>query len=194
MTVYRFVCVISSFFLPCGLLAAQGQTLRVDPAKSTVQFTLSDPLHAVHGTFHVQEGSITFNPQAESMAGTVVVDARSGNSGNGSRDKKMTQEELKAPTYSTVTFEPKKFSGALALSGDSAIVVDGALTLLGTPHPITVPMQVHFDGSACRATGSFLIPYVAWGLKDPSNFLLKVGKEVKIDLVLEGSLATSNLH
>ena len=122
------------------------------------------------------------------MAGTIAVDARSGNSGNGGRDKKMTEEELKAPSFSTVTFAPKRFSGRLAPTGDSSIVVDGTFTLLGTPHEISVPMQVHLDGSQCKAAGAFPIPYVKWGMKDPSNFILHVGKEVTIDLILVGTV------
>lgn len=191
MTARRFAPVLLGLFLlPC-VLAAQQQTLHVDPARSDVQFTLSDSLHAVHGTFRVQDGSIAFDKNGR-MSGTVVVDARSGESGSGSRDKKMTQDELKAPTFSTVTFAPKRYSGTLASTGDSSITVDGTFTLLGTPHDISVPTQVHFDGPQCKATGAFVIPYVQWGLKDPSNFLLHVGKEVTINLVLAGSVAAAN--
>ncbi len=167
---------------------AQKQTLRIAPASSSVHFELGDVLHAVHGTFRVQQGVIRFSPEEGPMSGTVTVDAASGNSGNGSRDKKMASDELKAPTYSTVTFAPKRHTGAIHPTGDSAIVVEGTFTLLGTPHEITVPMQLHMDGTECKATGSFTVPYVEWGLKDPSNFLLHVGKEVKIDLELFGSL------
>ncbi len=165
------------------------QMLTLTPATSEVHFELGDVLHAVHGTFKVRQGSILFGRDEGPMSGMVMVDAASGNSGNGSRDKKMTKDELQAPTYSMVTFAPKRHTGMIHAAGDSTIVVDGTFTLLGTPHAITVPMQVHIDGTECKATGTFTVPYVQWGLKDPSNFLLHVGKEVKIDLDLFGSLS-----
>jgi hypothetical protein len=49
-------------------------------------------------------------------------------------------------------------------------------------------MQIHIDGSALTAKGHFVVPYVQWGLKDPSIFILKVAKEVDIDLTLVGNL------
>jgi hypothetical protein len=53
-------------------------------------------------------------------------------------------------------------------------------------------MQVHIDGSNLTATGKFVIPYVKWGLKDPSVFILKVAKDVQIDLSLKGTIAPAS--
>jgi hypothetical protein len=39
--------------------------------------------------------------------------------------------------------------------------------------------------------GSFVVPYVKWGLKDPSVLILKVAKEVHIDLSLAGIVSPS---
>jgi hypothetical protein len=122
------------------------------------------------------------------MSGLIAVDATSGESGNSSRDKRMTKEELKAPSFHSVTFAPVQYTGELAARGESAITVGGTFTLLGVPHQISVPMQVNADASQYRATGRFVIPYVEWGLKDPSNFLLHVNKQVTIDLVLVGTV------
>ena len=61
-------------------------------------------------------------------------------------------------------------------------------TILGTAHEIDVPMQVQVSGSQFHATGAFDVPYVKWGMKDPSNFAIKVHKEVQIELLLVGSL------
>jgi hypothetical protein len=40
--------------------------------------------------------------------------------------------------------------------------------LLGTPHDMTIPIQVHMDGSKTTAKAQFVIPYVQWGLENPS--------------------------
>ena len=177
--------------IACGTALSQKQTLHMDSASSEIHFNLSDPLHAVHGTFHMQDGSIAFDRKDGTMSGRIAVDAASGQSGNGTRDRKMTDDELKASEFTMVTFDPQRYSGTLNLTGDSEITVVGVFTLMGTPHEITVPMKVHVDGSRCRAVGSFTIPYVKWGLKDPSILMLRVGKDVAIDLILVGNITGS---
>jgi len=52
-----------------------------------------------------------------------------------------------------------------------------------------VPMQIHIQDATCTAKTHFIVPYVKWGLKDPSVFILKVAKEVEIDLTLTGHLS-----
>jgi polyisoprenoid-binding protein YceI len=79
----------------------------------------------------------------------------------------------------------------VAASGDSTIQVTGVFTLHGAPHDLTVPMQIHIDGSTLTTKTHFQVPYVQWGLKDPSIFVLKVAKVVDVDLTLEGSLSSS---
>jgi polyisoprenoid-binding protein YceI len=87
---------------------------------------------------------------------------------------------------------PQSYQGAIAASGDSTIQVSGVFTLHGTPHELTVPMQIHIEGNSLTAKAHFVVPYVKWGLKDPSIFILKVAKEVEIDLTLMGRLSVSN--
>ncbi len=181
-----FFSFLSTLLLFPGALAAQTQTFHVEPAKSEVHFGLGDPLHAVNGTFRVESGSFMFNLKEGAMSGGISVDAGSGSSGNAKRDHRMTEEELKARSFRTVTFSPKYYTGVLAASGHSTITVEGVFTLLGTPHEISVPMQIQRDGTRCVATGTFIVPYVKWGLKDPSVFVLRVGKEVEIHFVLVG--------
>ena len=171
---------------------AQHQTLSVNPDTSQVAFTLGGTGHHVQGTFHVQRGSIDFDPSAQKISGSVIVAAGSGNSGEPSRDKKMNSDVLDTSHFTEVTFAPSSYQGTIAPSGDSTIQVSGIFTLHGTPHDLTVPMQVHIDGANLTAKGRFTVPYVKWGLKDPSIFILKVAKEVDIDLTLNGQLTRGN--
>ena len=121
-------------------------------------------------------------------SGSVAVDAMSGNSGNSVRDRKMTNEELKAESYKSVTFAPTRFTGTFHDSGHSDVQVRGLFMILGTAHEIDVPMQIEANGNQVRAIGKFDVPYVQWGLKDPSTLMLRVNKEVQIELSLTGTL------
>ena len=181
--------------LPFSLASAafaQQQTFAVNPEASQVAFTLGGTGHHVQGTFHVQNGSIQFDRSAQSMSGSVVIAAGSGNSGDQGRDKNMNKTVLDVEHFTEITFAPKSYKGTIALSGDSTIQVSGVFTLHGTPHDLTVPMQVHIDGSNLTAKGQFTVPYVQWGLKDPSIFILKVAKEVGIDLTLVGHISEAH--
>jgi polyisoprenoid-binding protein YceI len=119
----------------------------------------------------------------------VVVLAGSGKTGNGSRDKKMNKDILEVEQHATVSFEPKSYAGAIAPSGDSTIQVTGIFTLLGTPHEITIPILVHLEGTTATAKAHFVVPYIQWGLKDPSFLFWKAEKDVAIDLFLTGRLS-----
>ncbi len=171
---------------------AQPQTFTVNPDASTVVFTLDGTGHYVHGTFHVQSGSIEFDRSANKISGSVVVSAASGDSAEKSRDKKMAQDVLDAPKFTDITFAPQSYVGTIAPQGDSTVQVSGIFTLHGTPHDLAVPMQIHIEGPSWTAKTHFSVPYVKWGLKDPSVFILKVAKEVEIDLSLSGQLSSAN--
>ncbi len=170
----------------------QHQTLTVNPSASSVAFALTGTGHEVHGSFHVTNGTIDFDRGTMKMSGSVAVSAASGESGDKGRDNKMHSDVLDVEHFADVTFQPQSFQGTLASSGDSTIQVSGVFTLHGSPHELTVPMQVHIDGVNLAAKGSFVVPYVKWGLKDPSIFILKVAKEAHIDLNLAGTVAPAN--
>lgn len=184
----RRSAVLASLLLLAVSAFAQHQTFTVDPSASQVSWTLGGTGHHVNGTFHVQSGTIDFDRTAHTISGSVVVAAGSGNSGEASRDKKMKKDVLDVEHYSDITFAPQKLDGTITPTGDSTIQVSGTFTLHGTPHDITVPMQIHIDGGALNAKTHFTVPYVKWGLKDPSVFILKVAKDVDIDLALTGKV------
>ena len=181
------VLALAAVLAPAAL--AQHQTFVVNPDASEVKITLNTTHEVVNGAFHVQSGSIEFDRGTPKMPGSVVVLAGSGKTGNDSRDKKMNKDILKVEQYATVSFEPKTYTGALALSGDSNLQVTGIFTLLGTPHEITIPILVHLEGTTATAKAHFVVPYVQWGLKNPSFLIWKADNDVAIDLSLAGRLS-----
>lgn len=188
--------ITNQLFLPTTILIlvptafAQHRVFDVAPEASAVNFSLGDVLHSVHGTFRVHRGSVDFDPVASRISGSVVVAAGSGKSGNDTRDHKMTMEILDAAHFAEVSFVPGNYQGTIKVAGDSTIQVTGMFTLHGTAHELTVPMQIHIEGTVCTAKTHFIVPYVKWGLKDPSAFVLRVAKEVQIDLTLVGRLSS----
>jgi polyisoprenoid-binding protein YceI len=181
------VLALAVMFAPAAL--AQQQTFVANPDASEVKMTLKTTHEMVNGAFHIQSGSLEFDRSAAKMSGSVVVLAGSGKTGNGSRDKKMNKEILQVEQHATVSFEPKSYAGAIAPSGDSTIQVTGIFTLLGTPHEITIPILVHLEGTTATAKAHFVVPYIQWGLKDPSFLFWKADKDVAIDLFLTGRLS-----
>jgi polyisoprenoid-binding protein YceI len=167
---------------------AQHQTLTINPDSSEVKMTLKTNHDIVNGTFHIQSATIDFDRKDSHLGGTVVVAAGSGKTGNDSRDKKMDKDILNVQQYTTVTFAPKGYSGTIAPNGDSTIQVEGMFTLLGTPHDVTIPMQIHLDGANCTVKAHLVVPYVQWGLKDPSFMVWKAEKQVDVDLNLVGRI------
>lgn len=180
---------LAAALLPVPALASAQQTrYQIDPAHSSVHFALGDTLHRFGGLFQITSSNIAFDPSSRQMSGKIVVDAASGDSGSRARDKRMTKDELQAESFPSITFEPQRFSGDLSPSGSSQIQVSGIFTLVGQPHPITVPMTIQIDGGRCTATGRFDVPYIDWGLKDPSMLMVRMQKQVRIDLTLNGQI------
>jgi polyisoprenoid-binding protein YceI len=176
----------------CPVLAdvgSQHQTFIVNPDASEVRMMLITTHETVNGTFHIQSGSIEFDRGSAAMSGSLVVLAASGKTGNDSRDKKMDKDILKVDQFATVSFAPKSYTGAIATSGDSTIQISGVFTLLGSPHDLTIPVEIHIDGASATAKAKFVVPYVQWGLKNPSFLIWKAQNDVAIDLNLTGQLS-----
>src|SRR5262249_34446818 len=120
---------------------AQEREFHVDPSQSSVKFTLGDVLHTVHGTFTVKRGGLHLDSSGK-LSGEVVVDAQSGNSGNGTRDRKMHKEILESERYPEVSFRPDRIEGAVPNSGTSSVKIHGMFNIHGVDREITVPAQV----------------------------------------------------
>jgi YceI-like domain len=183
-----FAVLALAVFLAQAALA-QHQTFAVNSDASEVKIKLNTTHEVVNGTFHVQSGSINFDRTASHISGIVIVAAGSGKTGNDSRDKKMNKDILKVDQFATVSFAPKTYTGTIAASGDSTIQVGGVFTLLGTPHDLTIPMQIQIDGSKATARAQFVVPYVQWGLKNPSFMFWKAENDVAVDLNVVGQVS-----
>jgi polyisoprenoid-binding protein YceI len=98
----------------------------------------------------------------------------------------MHKEILESQRYPEITFTPAKLSGKVELQGDSSVQVEGIFRLHGTDHPMTLTLPVQAKGNNLSARTHIVIPYLAWGLKNPSTFVLHVSDKVNIDITAVG--------
>jgi polyisoprenoid-binding protein YceI len=168
--------------------AAQQIVLSVDPAKSTVHWSVESSLHTVHGTFRVKRGTLFVDPATGKANGEIVVDATSGESGNDGRDRRMHKEILESSRYSEMVYRPDRADGAVVSQGNSSLKLHGIFSLHGVEHELSVPTQATLSQDQWKGTAAFEVPYIQWGLKNPSNFLLKVKPVVDVELDLAGTV------
>ncbi len=173
---------------------AQEAVLELDPVQTQVSFTLGDVLHTVRGTFKLKRGTVEFDPNTGHASGLVVVDATSGDSGSHARDHKMHRDILESAQYPEITFAPEKLQGQVLPQGDFKVLVLGTFTMHGAGHPLTLVVQAHLAGEQLTAETHFTVPYVSWGLKNPSTLFLRVNDTVDIAIHTVGQIKFAAVH
>ncbi len=161
---------------------ARGIDIKLDPTSTVIHWTLGDVLHTVRGTFKLKSGLIHLDPETGAMTGSIVVDATSGESGNSMRDQVMHEKVLESSRYQTITFRPVHVNGKFDPNREQALTVDGVFSLHGQDHPLQLNVNVHPASGTITLNTHFTVPYVQWGLKDPSTFVLRVNKDISIDI------------
>jgi polyisoprenoid-binding protein YceI len=168
--------------------AVQEVTLELDPAQSKVHYTVDSTLHTVHGTFELKKGSVAHvDPQSGKASGEITVYVTSGESGNTSRDERMHKEILETAKFPDAIFRPRQIEGKFGTSGASDVKLRGILTLHGAEHEIVASVHTELADDHWKGTARFEVPYIQWGIKDPSNWMLKVKPVVNIQLDMAGS-------
>jgi polyisoprenoid-binding protein YceI len=142
--------------------------LRLDPTSTAVAFRLPGALHDTHGTFRLKAGTIELDTATTEAEGLVVVDASSGATGNAARDARMHDAVLESERFPDIRFRPARVVGTLGADGSFRATVEGTFTLHGTDHSMTSAIEGRLDGERVTVTCRFSVPYVEWGLKDPS--------------------------
>jgi len=186
----RLVSAVLALMTVASVSALSQQIdLKLDPAKTVVTFSLGASLHTVHGTFQVKPGALQFDTASGQIAGEILVDAKSGVTGNGMRDRKMHKDVLESERYREISFLPDRIDGAVARQGKSSVNVHGMFRIHGVAREITVPAQVEMAAELWSAIVHFTVPYAKWGMKNPSTLFLRVNDSVEIELAVSGTVA-----
>jgi polyisoprenoid-binding protein YceI len=184
------VLVLSPLLAVAGALpaAAEQVVVQLDPEATEVSFVLGATGHDVHGTFGFDEGTIRFDPGTGEASGELVVDAADAETGNGSRDKTMHKKVLESDRFPRIVFHVEQVEGALPEQGHGTLQLHGTMEIHGTEHPMTMPAELDRQGETVHATTHFDVPFVDWGMEDPSILFLRVEKSVAVTVETEGHL------
>ncbi len=164
-------------------------TLHFDPAHAQIHWTLGNVIHTVHGTFQLKGGVVSFDPATGAAEGELLVDLDSGASGNTTRDRNMKKNVLESQTYPEAIYHPEKVSGTLRSGPVQSLTIDGTFTIHGKDHPLRLIVSSQMtSASGVHLTTHFVVPYVQWGMKDPSTLVLRVNKQVSIDVSADASV------
>lgn len=181
--------VFAAAWLAALPLAAQPLTFELDPGETSIVFRFGATLHSVQGTVQAREGKLEIDPATGAASGRIVIDMKSASTGNARRDRKMHEKILETERYPEAVFTVDRISGGILREGRSDLQLHGQLDLHGASHEIAVLAKAVAEGDRVTATGSLTIPYVEWGLDDPSFFLLRVEKQVQVEIKAAGRLS-----
>lgn len=169
--------------------ASPAWVFEIDPEASSVTFELGATLHTVEGAAEVRDGSVRFDPARGTASGRIDIAAQSLDTGNENRDEDMHQKVLESAQYPEIYFEAERMSGAFEPEGQSRVTLEGAFGIHGDEHPTSLIFDVRVEGERLTASTEFEVPYVEWGMEDPSRFLLRVEKHVTVVIEAVGTLS-----
>jgi polyisoprenoid-binding protein YceI len=155
--------------------------IELDSARTVIAFRLEGNLHTTHGNFRLKTGRITLDPATGAAGGAIIVDSASATTKNSMRDAEMHDGVLESGTYPEITFVPQTIHATRIAAGGMRGTVDGTITIHGEPHPITLDVSGGVTGNMLTCESNFVIPYAAWGMKNPSWLMFQVAGEVNVE-------------
>ena len=175
---------------PAGSQSAPTVSVHLDPARTTVVFT-AGTLRRIHGTFQLKGGVFALDSKSGVAQGEILVDAASEKSNDAKLDKKIQGETLESAKYPGIFFHLEKVTGSLpAKDGERQLKLEGSFNIHGADHPLIVDVNATRTGSEVFFRTVFTVPYVKWGMKDASTFLMR-DRTIKITVESHGTLETS---
>ncbi len=176
MLVLSMKSTILIFLTTTTALLGQETVIELNPAQTHIEFTLSDVLHSVHGSFKLKRGTVHYDFATGKCSGKIVIDAQSGASGNEARDKRMRHNIIESDRYPDIV-TPDHVEGTLSKAS-----IRGLFRIHGKDHEMTMVVNAIPAGNGLDVTTHFVVPYVQWGMKNPSTLFLRVGDQVNIEV------------
>ena len=162
----------------------------LDPAATEISFTLGARLHTVRGSFALVTGELGFDPETGAASGEIRVDATSGDTGIDRRDRVMHEEVLDSARHPLLVLRPERIIESKRDGDKLAGRLFGRFEVRGVSHPLALDFEGTRTGERATVQVRFDVPWVAWGLPDPSNAILSVDDVLAVDVRAEGTLAS----
>lgn len=183
---------------------ASSITLALDPAASSLTFTIHRPGESIDGTAHEFAGEVVLDPANLSQGASVVlrVTAASIETGNRLRDGKMRRSHLEVERFPEIVFRsssiqvgperdrsapgapaagPTGAGAAMPAAGTSRkALVEGTLGLHGVEHGLMVPAAIRYDNGTLTAEGSVALTYSDYGIPIPRFLWLVMDDEIVV--------------
>jgi polyisoprenoid-binding protein YceI len=182
--------IVKTLVVAITLATAPGFALsfELDPQQTTLAMTFGATLHRVDGSLKVREGRIDISDSG-AASGRIVIDLTTARTGVARRDRKMHEKILESGRFPLAVFTIERMDGSVSRVGSSDIQLHGRLEMHGVSREVALPARVVSDGHRVSATGVLLIPYLQWGMADPSFFILRVEKQVKVTVKAKGRIS-----
>jgi len=162
--------------------------LTLAPEKTSATFRVTATVLDIDGVLPVGPGQIRFDSATGVASGQITIDLRGTKTGSRLRDWEMHRRVLETERYPLVVFRLDRMLGTLAPSGTSDLVLAGIVTMHGAAHAMVVPVRATVSGDTVSAEAVFEIPYVVWGLRDPSLLFLRVAPVAVVTVKARGDL------
>lgn len=174
--------------LLCAVRPGWAESIELDADRTRIAFNLDSTLHRIEGNARLSSGNLEFSPEGGAIAGRIVIDARSLETGNGLRDSAMHKKVLESERFSTIELRLETLEVGAPANGIYPIVLGGELDIHGGKHALQITARVSIEGDEAHIRGSFEIPHVAWGMRDMSNLLLNVDEQVTVEIDAVGRI------
>ena len=202
--------ILIPLFAP-GLCALTAQTsagtppvthtlaLHLDPEKTRIEWSVGSLLSKLHGNFKLNGGEVIADPKTGVAQGEIEIDAGSGAVQSGkfvdgkqtddaTRTAKWQKDVLNSGKYPAIIFHPTSIQGLKEGDGEQTVDAKGTVTLAGMDHPIELTLKLNVKGHDVTAESHFVVPYVKWGLKNPSSGFTRYDNGVHVDIAAVGTL------
>ncbi len=169
-----------------------GSRWTIETATARAGFDLGAFAHTVHGTTGGVAGEVRSLERLPEgtlrLAGRIVIDPATLETGNRKRDRKMYRESLAVEQHPTIEFRPASLGAAgpeCPAAAASCHALRGDLTIRGVTRPVEIAVELRSAGAHWLVDGSVELGWGEFGVPDPSFLFVRVKRTVQVTFHVE---------